>query len=227
MLKTGKLIVIDGVDGTGKHTQTLLLKENLQNLGYKVKMISFPQYGKKSAGLVEEYLSGQYGNANEVTAYQASIFYAVDRFDASIDMKKWLQKGYIIICDRYASSNMGHQASKIKDKKAKEHFLNWLFDLEFDIFKIPYPDINILLDLDIHISQKLAQENKSGKFTNNIKGKDIHEKDIQHLKDTNKAFMYVAKKYKWKIIDCSDKKGWIRTRESISKDILNYIISIL
>jgi dTMP kinase len=167
----GKLIVLDGTDGTGKHTQTMLLYNNLKKLGYIVKTIDFPQYGKKSAGPTEDYLSGVYGSVNEITPYQASILYAVDRFAASFKIKKWLNGGYIVICDRYVSANMGHQAGKIKSIVKRDEFLDWLFDLEYNIFNIPKPDINILLYLDTEIARKLAQQNKNKKKTCGVKKK--------------------------------------------------------
>lgn len=219
----GKLIVIDGTDGSGKHTQTLLLKENLEREGYFVETIDFPQYGLKSAAPTEEYLNGKYGSANDVTPYQASIIYAVDRFAASFKMKEWLEEGKIVLCDRYVSANMGHQAGKIEDLNERDKFLDWLFDLEFNIFKIPKPDINIFLYLDPEISRKMAQENKSEKFTNNVKKNDIHEKDPEHMKKASESFLYVAKKYDWITIDCSDKDKGIRTREDISLEILKEV----
>jgi len=219
----GKLIVIDGTDGSGKHTQTILLKENLEKLGYSVETIDFPQYGLKSAGPTEEYLNGKYGLANDVTPYQASILYAVDRFAASFKIKEWLEGGKIVLCDRYVSANMGHQAGKIEDLKKRDQFLDWLFNLEYSIFNIPKPDVNIFLYLDPEVSRKLAQENKSEKFTNNVKKNDIHEKDPEHMKKASEAFLYVAKKYDWIEIDCSNKDKGIRTREDISIEILKEV----
>jgi dTMP kinase len=219
----GKLIVIDGTDGTGKHTQTMLLKENLEKLGYLVETIDFPRYGEKSAGLIEEYLNGKYGSVNDVTPYQASIFYAVDRYAASFQICKWLKEEKIVLCDRYVSANMGHQAAKIENQKEKDKYLDWLFDLEFNIFNIPKPDINILLYIDSEIARKLAQENKDQKFTNDVKKNDIHEKDKEYMKKALSAFLYVADKYSWIKIDCSDNNNWIRNREDISKEILEKI----
>ena len=171
-MNQGKLIVIDGTDGCGKHTQTLLLKENLENKGYLVKTIDFPQYGLKSAGPTEEYLNGKYGSSEDVDAYQASVLYAVDRFDASFKIKKWLREGKFVICDRYVSANMGHQAGKIEDLEEREKFLDWLFNLEFNIFKIPKPDINIFLYFKVMLLLEYSIEfglSNSKTFTNSIK----------------------------------------------------------
>lgn len=226
-MNKGKLIVIDGTDGCGKHTQTLLLKENLEKEGYLVETIDFPQYGLKSAGPTEEYLSGKYGSSDDVDAYQASVLYAVDRFDASFKIKKWLKEGKFVICDRYVSANMGHQAGKIDNLEKRDEFLDWLFDLEYNIFKIPKPDINIFLYLDIEIAKKLAQDNTSKKFTNNIKENDIHENDLNHLRKALQAFRYVSKKYSWVEIDCSNKDKTIKCREEISKQIIKKVVEKL
>jgi dTMP kinase len=223
----GKLIVIDGTDGTGKHTQTMLLKENLEKEGYFVETIDFPQYGTKSAGPTEDYLNGKYGSANEVTPYQASILYAVDRFAASFKIKEWLNQGKIVLSDRYVSANMGHQAGKIEDLKEKDKFLDWLFDLEFNIFNIPKPDLNILLYLDVDLARNLAQKNDSGKFTNDVKKNDIHEKDPEHMKKALESFLYVAEKYNWIKIDCTDKEIGIKTRDEISKIIIENVKKML
>ncbi len=220
----GKLIVIDGVDGSGKATQTKLLQENLKKKKFSVKTIRFPQYGQKSSGIVEEYLSGKYGSAKEITPYQASIFYACDRFDASFRIRDWLKEGCVVICDRYVSANMGHQAGKIDDINERDKFLDWLFDLEYSIFKIPKPDINLFLYVDYTFAKKLAQENKDNKYTNDTKKKDIHESDIEHMKKSSEAFLYVAKKYNWITIDCSDKQKTIKTKEEISSIVLDKVL---
>jgi dTMP kinase len=219
----GKLIVLDGTDGTGKHTQTILLKENLEKLGYCVETIDFPQYGTKAAGPTEEYLNGKYGSPDEVGAYRASILYAVDRYAASFKIKQWLLEGKIVLCDRYVSANMGHQAGKIINLEKRDQFLEWLEDLEFNIFKIPKPDINILLYIDTEIARKLAQDNENKKFTNDVKKNDVHEKDPEHMKKALNSFLYVAEKYNWIKINCSNGNDWIKTREEISLEIFNKI----
>ncbi|MCX6740745.1 MAG: thymidylate kinase [Candidatus Parcubacteria bacterium] len=198
----GKFIVIDGTDGSGKATQTKLLVEKLAQENLAVKTIDFPQYGKKSAGLVEEYLNGNYGTANEVGPYRASVFYACDRYNASFQLKDWLNQGHIIISNRYVSSNMGHQAGKIKDPAERDKFLEWLFDFEYNLFDIPKPDINILLYMPPEIGQKLVDKKGSRDYIGGQK-RDIHEADLEHLKNAAEAYQYVAKKYNWIIINCA------------------------
>ena len=157
----GKLIVICGTDGSGKGTQVELLYERLKKEGYPVKITDFPQYGNKSAGMVEEYLNGKFGSAEEVGPYRGSIFYACDRYAASFDMKKWLDKGGIIISNRYVSANKGHQMSKIKDVKERIKYLDWLDNLEYEIFGIPKEDMNFLLYVPPEVGQMLVD--KKGK----------------------------------------------------------------
>lgn len=166
-MKKGKFIVIDGTDGSGKATQMKLLVKELRKKGYKVEVFDFPQYGKKSAGLVEEYLNGKYGSAQDVGPYRGSIFYACDRYAASFKIRKFLEEGKIVISNRYVTANMGHQGGKIKNPKERKRYFNWLYDLEYRIFEIPKPDLNIILHVDAAIAQKLV-DNKG--VRNYIKG---------------------------------------------------------
>ena len=138
----GKFIVIDGTDGSGKGTQTKILVKRLENLGYDVAMADFPQYGQASAGLVEQYLNGNYGTAEEVGPYKASIFYACDRYDASFKIRKWLEEGKIVISNRYVTANMGHQGGKISNRKKRKKYFDWLYELEYKIFNIPKVEVS-------------------------------------------------------------------------------------
>src|SRR3989344_8673471 len=154
----GKLIVIDGTDGSGKKTQTQLLIERLQKENYPAVSISFPQYGKKSAGLVEEYLNGKYGKADEVNPYTASLFYALDRFDLSSEIRARLAEGKIIVTDRYVDANAGHQGGKIKNPEERKKFIEWLYDMEYRILGILRPDTVLILYVPAEVGQKLVLE---------------------------------------------------------------------
>jgi len=224
MIKKGKLIVICGTDGSGKGTQTEKLVKRLENENIKVKMVDFPRYGKKSAGMVEEYLNGKFGTANEVGSYRGSIFYAVDRYAASFEMKKWLEEGYIIISNRYTSANKGHQAGKIKNLEERNKFLDWENNLEYEIFDIPKEDMNIFLYVDPEISQKLVDKKESRSYTN--KKRDIHEADLEHLKNAAEAYKYVAKKENWETINCI-KDDKIMNIDKIHELIWEKVIKIL
>jgi dTMP kinase len=243
-LKKGKLIVIEGTDGSGKKTQTAKLLERLIAEGADlasgdaslfaphrtkllaedvsdidedkdpvsdnssennfVQAIDFPRYGTPSCYLVEKYLHGGFGTANEVGPYVASMFYAVDRYDHSFDMKKKLDAGTILVSDRYVSASMGHQAGKIDDLKERDVYLDWLDNLEFEIFKIPRPDLTIILYVDPETNQRLMASRPDKEY---LKGKktDIHEADLDHLRKAGEAFLYVARKFGWTIIDCAPK----------------------
>jgi len=214
----GKLIVIDGSDGSGKTTQIKRLVNKLKKKGYEVEIADFPQHGKKSAALVDEYLNGEYGTAKEVGPYRASIFYACDRYAASFQMRKWLEEGKIIISDRYVSANVGHQGGKIEDINERNKYLDWLFNLEFNIFGIPRPDKNILLYVPPEIGKKLVRKKELREYIKNNDNEDIHEKDLNHLIDSTSAYLYAADRYGWdKIICAPDNK--LRTIDDISQEL--------
>ncbi len=201
----GKFIVIDGTDGSGKATQTKALIEELKTNGYDVEMTDFPQYGQKSAGVVEEYLNGKYGQVNP---YASSIFYAVDRFDASFKVRKWLEEGKIIVSNRYVTASAGHQGGKIADDGVRLKFFRWLNDLEYNIFEIPKPDLNLILHVPAEVAQKLVDK-KSADVRKYAEGKnkkrDLHEADINHLKNAEKVFLEIAKLFpNTKLVECTE-----------------------
>lgn len=217
----GKFIVIEGTDGSGKATQVGLLIKRLKSMKLKIKTTDFPQYDNFSSAFVAKYLRGEYGPADEVGPYRASIFYALDRYDKSFEIKKWLKEGKLVVSNRYVSANMGHQAGKIKGKKAKDQFLDWLDNLEYKIFNIPRPGLTILLYVPPEIGQKLVDYKAVRRYTKGKK-RDIHEADLNHLKNAAQAYLYVAKKYRWTIIDCVY-KGKILPREIIHDKILSVV----
>lgn len=191
----GKFIVIDGSDGSGKTTQINMLSEKLEYFGYKVEIADFPQYNTKSAGLIEEYLKGKYGSADEVNSYVASCFYACDRYDASFKIKEALMQGKIVIANRYVTSNMAHQGCKITNNLERKIFFKWLNDLEYKMFNIPNPDLILILNVNIKISNELI--NRRGRV------KDIHEKNLNHLKNAQKIYLELKKIYNnISIINC-------------------------
>lgn len=223
-MDTGKFIVIDGTDGSGKTTQLKILKEKLISEGFNVEIADFPQYGAKSAGLVEEYLNGKYGNPEEVGPYRASIFYAADRYDASFKIKKWLNEGKIVISNRYVASNMAHQGGKIKDEQERSAYFNWLENLEYEIFTIPRPDLNIILHVDAAVAQKLVDNKESRDYINGKK-RDIHEADLSHLRDAEKVYSDIAKTFPgFVFLECT-RNGDIMPIDEISSNIWDVIIN--
>ncbi len=214
-------IVIDGIDGSGKWTQTELLEKNLKKLWKKVKILDYPRYSEDASFFVKKYLNGSYWK--NVTAKQASLFYALDRFDDSFNLKKSLKKYDYIISNRYVSANMIHQAGKIKDKKEKKEFLEWLVDLEFNILKIPKPDKIIFLNVSHNMSQKLVLKKAERAYLKWWKKMDIHEEDLDHLKNAHNSALEVAKEYNWTQIICE--KDWnMRSIEDIQNEILENIL---
>lgn len=195
-------IMIDGIDGSGKSVQSELLIERLRKEGRPVEIISFPQYGQKSAGPVEEYLNGLYGTAEEVGPYRASILYAVDRFVAAFKIRKWLDDGKIVIANRYVASNMGHQGGKIKDAEARKKFFAWNDDLEYNIFRIPRPDLNIILHVPAAVAQTLVDKKGHREYLAGAK-RDIHEDDLHHLENAEAAYLEIARTFpNFELVEC-------------------------
>ena len=218
----GKLFVIDGTDGSGKQTQMQELKNKLIADRIEFKEISFPNYDSPSSSLVKMYLSGEFGdNAKMISPYIASTFYAVDRYATYVkDFKEYYENGGIILADRYTTANMVHQAGKIDNEQEREKFLNWLWDFEFNLYKLPVPTKVFFLKMPPEKSFELMA-NRENKFTHEAK-KDIHERDKQHIIDSFNAACYVAEKYNWYTINCV-KEDKIRTIEDIHNEIYNEI----
>jgi len=203
MVKKGKLIVIDGTDGSGKATQVHMLLKRLQKEKYKVHIEDFPQYGHKSAGPVEDYLTGMFGTAEELGAYIPSIFYAIDRFAAASRIRMHLAQGDIVISNRYVTASMAHQGGKIANKKHRQDFFKWLYSLEYDFFNVPKPDLQIVFRVPATLAQKLAKQ-RGPRFYIGKQKVDIHEKDIKHLKATEITFDEIIKKFGLTAIEASE-----------------------
>lgn len=219
----GALIAIDGVDASGKQTQTeLLLKRTDKN---STRLISFPAYDKPSSAPVKMYLNGELGtNPDDVNAYAASALFAVDRYATyKSDWEKDYKSDKLIIADRYVSSNMIHQASKINNIDKKEKFLEWLFDLEYNKFGLPQPDVMIFLDMPPEYGARLMAE-RANKITGDM-SKDIHENDKEYLRKSYDNALFVAKKYNWNIVSCvRDNK--IREIDDINDEIYSIITKL-
>ena len=198
----GMLFVIDGTDGSGKQTQFELLKGALDSQNIEYRTVSFPNYDSPSSSLVKMYLSGEFGeNAQEISPYVASTFYAADRYATfKKDYEEYYNNGGIILADRYTTANMVHQAGKIKDEAERTKFLDWLFDFEFGLYKLPVPTKVFFLNMPTETAQELMK-NRENKFTHDTK-KDIHERDAAHLKDAYNAACSLAQKYDWCEIKC-------------------------
>lgn len=212
----GKLIVLEGIDGSGKATQAELLERALRREGHRVMRISFPDYESDSSALVRMYLAGDFGSdPDAVNPYAASLFYAVDRF-ASYQMKwkRFYEAGGIVIADRYTTSNMVHQMTKIARQEEREAFLNWLEKTEYEELELPRPDQVFLLDMPPEISSMLVEARaKSGGSM------DIHEQHREYLRRCHEAYQLLAARYGWIRVACTENEG-LRERDSIAAELL-------
>lgn len=199
MAKGGKLVVLEGLDGSGKSTQYELLKKYFEDNNITYRAISFPEYDKPSSALVKMYLSGEFSkNAADVNAYAASSFYAVDRYASyKLYWEKDYMAGAVILAARYTTSNAIYQMTKL-DEKYWDEYLDWLCDYEYQKLCLPKPDKVIFLDMPVEISQKLLTERYHG----DEQKKDIHEANVDFLIQCRKTALYAAKKLGWQIISC-------------------------
>lgn len=224
-MSKGKLITIEAGDGSGKATQTKALYDRLLAEGYQVLKVEYPDYQSESSALVRMYLGGEFGQqAENVSAYGASAFFAVDRYASYL--LKWRQayeSGWIILADRYTTSNMVHQAVKLKDSAEREEFLTWLWDFEFGRLQLPVPDRVVYLDMPPEISDRLINSRAA---KDSSRKKDIHEKDTSYLHHCHRAYNEVAEKYGWVKISCAQ-QGNLRSVQDIHEDVYQAVKEIL
>jgi len=224
--KLGKLIVIDGADGSGKGTQTDLLIERLKQEGYIASKSDFPQYGTKSSGLIENYLNGKYGDPDEINPYIASLFYALDRYDAGFDLRKKMSSGEIVVSNRYTSSNMGHQGGKFRSTEAKKKYFDWLDQYEHDFLKIPRPDLTIILYVPVEYSQELLKNKPQRQYIESS-DKDMHESSIVHQNRAVRTYIEMSQMFSnYELIECV-KDGVLLSIEEISELIWKKVKNIL
>ncbi len=222
----GILIAIEGTDSSGKETQSKLLYNRLVSEGINARLISFPAYESDSSALVKMYLAGDFGtNPEDVNAYTASTFYAMDRF--ATYRKDWgrdYNDGTVIVADRYVPSNLIHQASKLEGEE-KDKFIEWLNELEYTHYGLPVPNVTIFLDMPTDSAVKLMRE-RANKIDKSDK-KDIHERNHEYLKKSYDNAKGIAKKLDWSIVPCTDAMGNVRTIDEISNDIINIARTLL
>ncbi len=230
MARKGKLIVIDGTDGSGKATQVALLAKRLKNEGKTIKIVDFPEYYKNFFGaFIGHCLSEQYYNFLNVHPKIASVLYAADRWETKEEIEEWLKKGYIVIANRYVSANQIHQGGKIKNVKKRNNFIKWLDKMEYDVFGIPRPSITLYLDLPTEIVFKLLRKRDSSKMKRAYlkKKKDVHEADVNFLINSRKSALKLVKEIPNFIkIECSE-KGKILSRGQIHEMIYEKIKKII
>ena len=219
----GKLIVIEGTDGSGKSTQFRLLTARLEAENHKFQKLVFPQYSEPSSALIRMYLGGEFGRSpSDVNAYAASAFYAVDRYASYKKVwGQWYENGGLIVSDRYTTSNAVHQASKEPEEK-REEFLSWLYDLEYNRLGLPAPDLVIYLDVPTDFTEAMMRRREADTHTS----ADIHEQDMAYLATCRRTGKAAAEYYGWTVIDCV-KDGVMRSIEDIHEEIYRHVQHIL
>lgn len=219
----GKLIVIEGTDGSGKSTQFGLLTQRLERENRAFQKLVFPQYSEPSSALIRMYLGGEFGTSpSDVNAYAASAFYSVDRYASYKKVwQEWYQDGGLVVSDRYTTSNAVHQTSK-EPPLRQQAFLQWLYDFEYDKLGLPRPDLVIYLDVPTDFTEKLMRRREQATHTH----ADIHEQDSTYLAACRRAGKAAAEYYGWTVIQCV-KDGEMRTIEDIHEEIYRHVAACL
>ena len=215
----GKLIVLEGTDGSGKSTQFQRLTARLEGEGRAFQKLVFPQYSEPSSALIRMYLGGEFGEKpSDVNAYAASAFYSVDRFASYRKVwGQWYAQGGLVISDRYTTSNAVHQASKEPPEKQRA-FLKWLYDFEYDKLGLPRPDLVIYLDVPTDFTEKMMRSREANTNTQ----ADIHEQDLEYLATCRRTGRAAAEYYGWTVIQCV-RNGQMRSIEEIHEEIYRHV----
>lgn len=219
----GKLIVIEGTDGSGKSTQFQKLTERITAQGFEFQKLVFPQYAEESSALIRMYLGGEFGSKpTDVNAYAASAFYAVDRYASYKKVwGSWYEQGGLVLSDRYTTSNAVHQASKEPPEKQGE-FLKWLYEFEYDKLGLPRPDLTIYLDVPTDFTEKMLRGREAATNTH----ADIHEQDMAYLATCRRTGKAAAQFYDWTVVQCV-RDGKMRSIEDIHEEIYRHVMACL
>ena len=219
----GKLIVIEGTDGSGKSTQFRLLTQRLENENIAFQKLVFPQYSEPSSALIRMYLGGEFGSKpTDVNAYAASTFYAVDRYASYKKVwGNWYEQGGLVVSDRYTTSNAVHQASK-EPADRQPAFLKWLYELEYDRLGLPKPDLVIYLDVPTNFTEQMMRRREADTNTT----ADIHEQDLDYLATCRRTGRAAAEYYGWTVIQCV-RDGRMRSIEDIHEEIYRHVAAIV
>ena len=219
----GKLIVIEGTDGSGKSTQFRLLTERLEREGHAFRQLEFPQYSEPSSALIKMYLGGEFGSSpSDVNAYAASVFFSVDRYASYKKFwGQWYEDGGLVLSARYTTSNAVHQASKLPEENQLD-FLGWLYEFEYGKLGLPKPDLVIYLDVPTDFTEKMMRSREAATNTH----ADIHEQDLEYLATCRRTGKAAAKFYNWTVIDCV-RDDAMRTIEDIQEEIYRHVMACL
>ncbi len=218
------ILAVEGIDGSGKGTQSKLIEEYYKNKGCDVKLISFPRYSETFFGKeVGNYLNGSYGSINQVPPKLAAMLYAGDRYETKDMISDYLKKNYILIFDRYVSSNAAHHAAKLPAKE-RPSFIKWIYQMEYIVYKLPKPNIEIYFNIPYSHSRKMVANKISRYYTD--KSHDIHESDENYLKKVSEIYSQISKDNNWIQIDCF-KENDFRNKEDILNEIIDKINSLM
>ena len=219
----GKLIVIEGTDGSGKSTQFRLLTQRLEQEGRAFRQLEFPQYSEPSSALIKMYLGGEFGTKpSDVNSYAASVFFAVDRYASYKKVwGQWYEEGGLVLSARYTTSNAVHQASKEPEEKQLD-FLGWLYEFEYEKMGLPRPDLVIYLDVPTDFTEKMMRSREAATNTS----ADIHEQDLAYLATCRRTGKAAAAYYGWTVINCV-KDNQMRSIEDIHEEIYRYVAACL
>jgi len=225
MTKRGKLIAIEGIDGSGKNTQVRLLHHELTSRGYSVYATGFPQYESWFGKMVGQFLNGELGPLDKVDPHFSALLYAGDRFEAKSRIVTSLDRGAIVLADRYVASNLAHQTARVPAEK-RAGFLSWIEHLEYAIYDLPREDLVLYLRVPPQEAQSLVKKKSSRSYTDSTH--DILESSIRHLEDATDMYDLLSKQSPWATIQCFDAtRGAMRMPEEISKDILSAVSPLL
>ena len=217
----GYIVVIEGIDGSGKNTQTTLLLENLKREGFSVNKLSFPAYSETFFGReVGKYLDGVYGGIDEIPAEMAAMLYAGDRFEKKEDILGFIEGDGVLVIDRYVPSNIAHQCAKVVAEK-RSGLRNWIEKLEYDVYGLPKPDCVVFLDMPADVSQELVMKKETRSYTD--KKKDLHEDDKDHLTKSHDCFRELVELNGWDNVKCTNLDG-LRSIDDIQNDIFNTVL---
>jgi dTMP kinase len=224
--KRMKLLVIEGVDGAGKSTQTRLLRDYLSRIGYNCEYMHFPRTDAPYFGeLIARFLRGEFGSLNDIDPYLVAMLYAGDRKDASALISNWLSEGKIVLLDRYTYSNIAYQCAKLSDNSSRKKLMQWILALEFDHFAIPKPDLNIFLDVPSVFAENNLTKARTGNDRNYLNGtRDIHEDSMVFQKKVRDVYLRVSESDERLVVaDCSDSNGTMLPPSAIFDLIIKII----
>jgi dTMP kinase len=225
----GFFIALEGIDGSGKSTAAALLVQSLRRTGrrvparagFAVHLVKFPRHGHPSAWAVDQYLNGRFGDAEALGPYVPGIFYALDRFAAAPEIRKALNRGDIVIADRYVGSNLGHQGGKITNPSKLRRYIRWMEHLEYEIFGIPRPDVTIVLDVPPRIAEGLIAKKRQRHYIRRGT-RDAHERNHQHLARAAETYHTLARRPGYVLIDCAP-NGKLLSKEEVREKILKVV----